>query len=352
MKILFLTRLFYPHIGGVEKHVYEISKKLIDRGYQITIVAEHHDKQIARHQTYEKMDVHRIPVKNSWFKKVQIWWWLLGHLRLLREVDIVHCHDVFYWYLPFRFLFPRKKVYTTFHGYEGNDIPQRKAILMHKAAETLSFGNICVGDYLKKWYGTNPTFLTYGAITFDKKASMKHLKGDTFHATFIGRLEEETGIMIYLRAIRILKQHGVTIHLTVLGDGSLRDVCEDFSSKNDIDVVYKGFLHQTKQYISSADFLFVSRYLSILESFNQKRFVFAVYNNPIKEDYLRLALFAHDISIVKDEFSLASEIQFYLQNKHLLVEKITRAYKWVENQTWDELVDQYEKVWGRRRAFM
>ncbi|KKQ93581.1 MAG: hypothetical protein UT19_C0010G0025, partial [Candidatus Woesebacteria bacterium GW2011_GWB1_39_10b] len=28
MKVLFLTRLYWPHVGGVEKHVYEIGKRL------------------------------------------------------------------------------------------------------------------------------------------------------------------------------------------------------------------------------------------------------------------------------------------------------------------------------------
>ena len=65
--------------------------------------------------------------------------------------------------LPFRFLCPTKKVYTTFHGYEGNSIPTKKAILMHKISEKLSNGNICIGDFLEKWYGTKATYISYGA---------------------------------------------------------------------------------------------------------------------------------------------------------------------------------------------
>ena len=38
--ILFLTRSFYPNIGGVEKHVLELSKELIKRGYRITVITE------------------------------------------------------------------------------------------------------------------------------------------------------------------------------------------------------------------------------------------------------------------------------------------------------------------------
>jgi len=90
------------------------------------------------------------------------------------------------------YIFP-KKFLTTFHGYEGNKIPNVKAKIMHKLAEKLSKGNICVGDFLQKWYGTKPTFVTYGAI--DKKdinTKSKDVKKNS--VIFLGRLEEETGI--------------------------------------------------------------------------------------------------------------------------------------------------------------
>ena len=43
MTIVFLARLFYPHIGGVEKHVLEISRILIEKGHKVSIVTEKHD---------------------------------------------------------------------------------------------------------------------------------------------------------------------------------------------------------------------------------------------------------------------------------------------------------------------
>jgi len=71
---------------------------------------------------------------------------------LIQEADIVHCHDVFFWYLPFRFLYPKKKVFTTFHGWEGIFPPKWQAKVIRNISEKLSFGNICVGDFIRKWY--------------------------------------------------------------------------------------------------------------------------------------------------------------------------------------------------------
>lgn len=38
MKIAQLSPYFYPHLGGVESHVLELSKKLIDRGHEVFVV--------------------------------------------------------------------------------------------------------------------------------------------------------------------------------------------------------------------------------------------------------------------------------------------------------------------------
>lgn len=157
MTILFFTRLFYPHIGGVEKHVMEISKRLINKGYNIIVITEslnasHNEKNIKNDnfETANGIKIYRINSgKDNWFKKIRIWNSLWKIRKIIKKADIIHCHDVFYWYLPFRFLYPRKRVYTTFHGYESYPI-KKKAVLIRKLSEKLSYGNICIGDFIKK----------------------------------------------------------------------------------------------------------------------------------------------------------------------------------------------------------
>ncbi len=161
MKILFFTRLFFPHIGGVEKHVLEISKELIKRGHKVTVITEDLDGTSSK-EKFDEIDVYRIPVTQTWFKKFQIWYWLLKNFSLIKDADIIHCHDVFFWYLPFIFL--KKKVYTTFHGYETIYPPHRKAIQIRKLSELLSRGNICIGAFIEKWYGTKADVISYGGV--------------------------------------------------------------------------------------------------------------------------------------------------------------------------------------------
>jgi glycosyltransferase involved in cell wall biosynthesis len=165
MKILFLTRLYLPHVGGVEKHIFEISKTL-SKNYQITIITEQHDPKLPLYEKSDLAEIYRIPLggASESMKKWFIWSWLFSHIDLIHNTDILHIHDVFFWFLPFRPIFPLKKVFMTFHGYEGINAPGKKQILSHRIAEKLTSGNICIGDFHRKWYHTKPTIVSYGAV--------------------------------------------------------------------------------------------------------------------------------------------------------------------------------------------
>lgn len=360
MTVLFLSRLFYPHIGGVEKHVLEISKILVSKGHKVIIISENSQEShstpyqsdspsarpVGKLKNLESYNIN--PGKDDWFKKFRIWKQLWKHRDLIRSADVVHCHDVFFWYLPFRFLFLTKPVYTTFHGYEGNNIPNKKAIFMHKLSEKLSYGNICVGDFLKKWYGTKPTFITYGAVdlqTINKYITEnKNTKKFNDKVIFFGRLENETGIMKYLEALKILKKKGISLELDIYGEGSLKEGVIKYKKENNLKINLKGFIMNIESVLNNYEYVFCSRYLSILESMAFRKPIFAEYNNAIKKDYLQMAPFAEYISISKDANEIAQNLEeFILGRKKLMVEN---AYTWVKTETWDKMADTYLKLWS------
>lgn len=360
MTVLFLSRLYYPHIGGVEKHIFEISKILVSKGHKIIIISE--QPQESNSDDYQSNSSSARPVgklrniesynidpkKDDWFKKFRIWRQLWKHRDLIRSADVVHCHDVFFWYLPFRFLFLTKPVYTTFHGYEGNNIPNKKAIFMHKLSEKLSHGNICVGDFLKKWYGTKPTFITYGAVDFKKinKYKTENYKKNnlTNKVIFFGRLENETGIMKYVEALRILKKKGINLELDVYGEGSLGEAVKKYNEVNNLEINLKGFIMNIESVLNNYEYVFCSRYLSILESMAFKKPVFAEYDNVIKKDYLQMAPFAKYISISKNASEIAQTVEDNLSAKNKL--QVNDAYNWVKTETWEKMVDIYLKLWN------
>jgi len=351
MTILFFTRLFYPHIGGVERHVYEVSRELVARGHKVTIVTEKFDEDSAEQQEFEGMEVYRIPVgKNEWIKKFVIWRWLFVHRKLMKQANVIHCNDVFFWYLPFRFFYLTKKIFITFHGYEGNDIPNKRSVLMHKIAEKFSLGNICIGEFLRKWYNTKPNFISYGGVNpLGERIGYKKIEPrQKISFVFVGRLERETGIMVYLRAMQVVQARGFAVNLIILGDGSKRNEAERFCQKNKLSAKFTGFVTDMDRYIFAAHFVFTSRYLGIIEALSRKKFVFAVYNNEIKKDYLYMTPFVDFFSITKDDNALSEEIVFHIQNQHVAFEKTKKGFLWAEKQTWERLTDTYLQLWTKK----
>ena len=380
MKILFLTRRFYPEVGGVEKHVLEISKRFVKRGHEVKIITElgpnnQHSKK-NDYQSIGQSDTQSInskqPVKSiqsehfelgpvkvfrfkfgkdNWFKKFRIWATLFRNLNLITDADVVHCHDVFFWYLPFRFLFPGKKVFTTFHGYETYPL-KFKNILIRKFSELLSYGTICVGDFMKKWYFAKPDFVIYGGVNKIKSSKLPP-KADqplaekikSFNknnsALFIGRLDEQTNIREYCSAVSKIKKKIPHFKFEIAGDGKFRSHAARFGK-------VLGFIKNPEDNFAEYRFAFVSRYLSILEAMAAKKLVFAMYDNPIKEDYLRMTPFASSIIITDSPEDLADKINFYLKNSEEEQKAIKKSYSWVKDKSWEEVVNIYQKLWSKR----
>ncbi len=345
MKILFLSHFYHPHIGGVEKHVEEITKRLIKRGYEITIVTEELENT-KQFETVNGVEVFRVPYpKIRFLGLLKIWFWFLKNVSLINQSDLVHCHDVFIWYLPMRFLFPTKPVYTTFHGYEGSEPPSRKAIFLHKLTEKLSWGNICIGDFHKKWYRVKPAFVSYGGV---KKVKTSEFKSKKKNAIFLGRLAKDTGIITYIEALAVLKRGNINIFLELFGDGPIRQEAERLAKKYDLDCQFHGFVKGADRKLSRFRFAFVSRYLAILEAMVRKRLVFAIFDNKIKMDYLNMAPFAKWIVIEKEPDKLAEKLNYYLAHPEKEKELVDKAYQWAKKQTWEKVVDMYLKLWEEK----
>ena len=330
MKITFISPRFYPEIGGVEKHAFEVAKRLIKK-YEVTIITESTKRN--KKEKIQGINIQRFYFgKNSWFKKFRIWFTFLKFRKIIEKADIVHCHDVFFWYLPLRIIYPRKKIYVTFHGYETIFPLSGKAIFIRKLSEKLSKGNICIGEYIKKWYGTNPTIVSYGGVN-NKHSKTKKI-GSRLKILFIGRIEEDTGVKIYLEVLRKLKN----FKFEACGDGIFRKEFEKYGKVH-------GFVKKMDKYIQNSDVIFASSYLSMLEAMSFKKPVFSVYNNPLKKDYLKMTPFDKWIYVSNSTKILVNKIKAVSRNNKLRERNQNLAYNWVKDQSWDKITKDYLRLW-------
>lgn len=341
MNIVFLSRLFYPHIGGVEKHIFEISKVLIEQGHRVTIISEKTDDPLGNLSREQRLVLNKctlfyIPTEQTWFKKFTIWKWISQHKNIVELADVIHCHDVFFWMLPYKLLHPFTKIFTTFHGYESYPV-KKNAIIMRKISELLSNGNICIGDFIPKWYKTRPTLISYGAVHTPENPKSPSVSS----AVFFGRLDEQTGVLMYRDAFLKIREVYPHFLLTIVGDGKYKKNLESIKG-----ITVMPFTADVTTLIQNNRFIFVSRYLSILEALAQKRPVIAVYDNPIKEDYLRLSPFAKYITIAGTAQKVATSVIDSLRNDIADQIKIKKGYQFATMQTWEKLVNDYLFLWS------
>ncbi|MFH1971047.1 MAG: glycosyltransferase family 4 protein [Patescibacteria group bacterium] len=332
-----VCRLYDPHIGGVERHVSHVSKILVKKGLEVTVLTEKFKKKLKCKETIDGIKVIRFKYpKIRFFGLFYIWFWILLHCNsLIKKIDIIHIHDVFVWYLPFRFLFPRKPVYITFHGYESYPL-KKKSIFLRNIAEKLSKRSMCVGAFMKKWYGNSSDIITYGAVDLAKFKPL-FIENIKYDAIFSSRLDDQTNILTYLETVKILKQNS-SFDLIVLGEGKFYKQTKKIANT-------KGFVKDPSHYLKRSRFAFASRYLAILEAFACKKPVFAVYDNPLMKDYLRMTPFSEWIVIEKDSKKLANRVEFFLKKPNERIKNINLAFNWVKNQTWEKMVENYFQLW-------
>lgn len=328
-----MCRLYKPHVGGVEKHVEEISK-ILSADNSIQIITEQSDSTLPIHQNYPESEVFRIPIGSvgEKHKKWVIWKWVWKNRRLFYQVDLIHIHDVFFWLLPILLLITKPKLYVTFHGYEGDNPPGLKAILWHKIAEWITWGNICIGNFHRKWYHTNPTIVSFGAVSLPATSKFK---SNSKKAIYIGRLAKDTGIIEYLKAAKALK-----LEVDIFGDGPLRTEVAEYISTHHLKARLHGLVPGASAKLPNYQIAFVSRYLTILEALVYRIPVIAQYNNSIKYDYLSDSPFRGFISIVSDSKQI---IDAYRQISKI---KLQSGYNWVRNQTWQKMAQNYLRLWS------
>ena len=331
MKVVFASRLFWPHLGGVEKHVEQLSIELIKQGHEVVVVTSCFDKKLKLQQKVNGIKVIRVDFESLQSKK-GIWGWVVANKNIFFEADIVHAHDIAWWLTPLKIVHPLFKFYTTFHGHEGLDKPALNAVIHRKIIETFSTGTICIGDFISKWYFARPDLVSYGGSSLPRKLKEKEKNS----AVFVGRLDKDGGVLEYLKGLAISQ---LEIKLSVYGDGTLRKQAEKYCKNKNLNVNFFGFIENVEEKFDQSEMAFVSGYLAIAEAMQRSCQVFAHFSNELKKDYLTMHPQSQNMKIFKTGKELAS----HLTGKNHSNTK--QAQAWANQQTWSKLTKEYLSLW-------
>ena len=350
MNILFIVPDYYPHIGGVERHVRSVSAQLVRQGCRVTVFVEKRRQEDRLYERDNNVEIIRFYKRNYFiFRKLSFKWQFIKNRHVFLAADVIHFHDfstMWLWGFGVYFILRclGKKIFITFHGWEGHVPPQRTVIVKRRICEYLVQGNICAGHFIEKWYGTRATLVTYGGCSLPPaRESVQPGK----NALFIGRLENDTGIREYIQAWKTICRQFPDVELVICGDGSLRRELEEYVADHGIsNIIFAGIVQEPEELLQTAVFVFTSGFLGILEAFAQQTPVIATYDNPLKKDYLTMMPGAQEMFwIAEDVASIIAAIQEVLGVGGDVGAKIAAAYTFARENTWEKLAAQYLELY-------
>ena len=263
MRILQIASSYFPVIGGQEKVVYEISKGLVKRGHDVTILTT--DLLVAKKNFPREEIVDRIKIirlKNDFFLggygySKQALKWLKKNYK---KYDIVHSHGYNRHLSEFAIRFLWKKIPTIFspHGF----IHTKKNLLFKKIHD------LTIGKFLRKAnYCTALTKLDYKEYfklgvkkekikdfpngvdvkKFSKKdeKEIKKLK-EKFgkFILYVGRIHESKGLQYVVKALKDLN-----VNLVIVGEDAgykkpLKEIIKDLGLRKKVFFV-RGITNKT-----------------------------------------------------------------------------------------------------------
>lgn len=347
MNIIFIAPKFFPSAGGVEKHILELSKRL-KSSYKTTIFvpSDSNENIVTYYQGVKIIRYHHLKTHPKS---------ILRNLAFFKEyykdfynADIVHCHDYevfFNSYFLTRCCFFWKKCFITFHGWEGVYPPNLRSIVLRRLANFMTNGNICIGEYIPKIFGVTPSYISYGAVS--TSLSPSGFDSSLYHDIdflYVGRFENDTGVLQYMEFLEFFSKKNCGLRIVFCGDGSLKESLIAKSKGINANITFPGWVDDIDKYYRRSKFVLTSGYLAILEAWVNKKIVIAVYDNPIKESYLKtLPNYEEKIIILDQEDYEKTE---YLINNNSFTEKLkVKSHSWAINQTWEKMAEKYERLW-------
>jgi len=356
-RLTILTPAYPPAVGGVEKHVSRLVDEFVRIGIQVEVVTNKGEPN-PRSATSKQsgVRVHRVTGSSGRGGKIsslrsiiRMWTFLAKHLQLLQTADAVQTEEwtSFLWIFPFLLLTTRPRI-IVFHGYEKYPVPKLVKIIRTVASLSMD-ARVDVGNYLSKWYGGTPDMVEFGAVDLPEGGSIEPPEDEV---AYIGRLEEDTGIMQYVESLNILKsKHGLHFHLNICGNGSLKPAIDSYVRRHDLDVRLLGSLSNPRPILRKAKYAFVGGYLSLLEAMAERRPAFAIYNNPLKYDYFSMMPnISRMLFLAADADQLADVIAQCKRDERQMRQKVEVAYDFASNHSWERLASRYVELYCRKRS--
>ena len=364
MKVGFICFHSFVNPGGVKNHILELSQEFEKRGIETRII-------VPRRKFKEKYGKNVIILGTSFpfniggtqgdfcmnFNPISI------YKVLKREkFDILHFHN-FVAPSAWQILEIEKELKTspcnvlTFHAnLDGmplfRSIPYFSKIFVNRLNKNMD-GVIGVADLIlrmfKGYKGSKkviPNGINLNKFNPEVKGFKKFDDGK-INILFVGRIEERKGLIYLLDAFRILQEKHDNLRLIIVGDGPLRNDCEQFVKCSDLkDVVFVGQTGEgIPRYFNSCD-IFCSPAIYgesfgivLLEGMACKKPVCGFSNLGYKE-LLKGTKGEAFLAEPRDSVQLASILESLVVDEKLRKEMGEWGIETAKKYSWEKIADQ------------
>jgi glycosyltransferase involved in cell wall biosynthesis len=166
-------------------------------------------------------------------------------------------------------------------------------------------------------------------------------------------LEQDTGILEYIKAIAILKEtHDIEMPLTLCGKGSLQREASNLGMSKGVIMEQMGLISNPLTVMNSNQLCLAAGYLSILEAMSLGLPVIGIAGSPLKAAYLKGVLKdGGPISIQTTPEGVAREIAQIIKNPKLAARISERGKRFASKMSWNRMTRAYLNLWtGVTRA--
>lgn len=367
---------YFPHLGGVERYTYNLSKKLIENGNEVVIVTSN----VYRLAEYEEMDgipVYRVPCfnllegrypvlkLNKDFRRI--------HRQLLnQDLDMVIVNTRFYPHsLYAMILAKRKKIkcITLDHGTSHLSVHNKFLDAVGGCYEHVltKIDQLFCKDYYgvsgacNEWlahFHIKAKGVLYNSIDLDEVAciSKKHVENyrekyhvpqDAIVIAFTGRLLKEKGLPELLNVMDALCKEREDVYLFIAGDGDMKEEIDSRKTAHIIPLGRIDFEHIVALLDTSDIFCLPSFSegfsTSILEAVACRCYVVTTARGGAKE--LLIDDQYGTVIPTNDEKVLYPALKEVLDDKKRRDQAVELAYERVRTHfTWDIVAKQVEAI--------
>jgi phosphatidylinositol alpha-mannosyltransferase len=274
MKIALVSEYYYPLLGGITEHVYNLARSLSERGNDVTVITNNIRPRKGHHfpDEPESFPVVRfgkgMPIySNGSFARVTLGRGLGDELQDFFEhelFDVIHAHSPLTPILPLVAVRRSNALATvgTFHTYfeqsrsyglfkkmaaEHMDMLDGKIVVSDACVEALS--PYFDADYRVIPNGVDPDYFS------PEEPPLPQFDDGKLNILFLGRFDPRNGLRTMLEAFRLVKGDFPDCRLIVVGDGPLRPYYRSLVSKDLAkDVHFAGLVNGGRPaYYASAD---------------------------------------------------------------------------------------------------